>query len=275
MSGLQILTAVDRQREPRGTSVVLTGPSGIGKTHALRTLDPATTLIVDVDRGALPLIDFPVDIVRPAGWEEIADLFCLIGGANPGLPPSSAYSPAHFAKVSGLLDVGKYDAFVVDSITQVGRESFRYAETHPESPPRGGGRDSRQTYGQHARQMIAGLQHMQRGAPNKVIIMTAVLERLVDDLGRVEWRVQVEGDKTSRELPGIVDHVVVLDRIAFAGGKKPTRAFVTSSPNDWGYPAKSRSNRLDVIEKPDLGVLIKKLFETTHPASAPEEKKQP
>ena len=267
MSGLNILSPADRQREPRGTSIVLTGPSGIGKTHALRTLDPVTTLIIDIDRGALPLLDVPVDIVRPSGWEEIANLFCLIGGANPSLPPQSAYSPNHFEKVSGLIEVGKYDMFVVDSITQVGRESYRYAETHPESPPRGGGRDSRQTYGQHARQMVAGLQHMQRGAPNKVIIMTAVLERLTDDLGRVEWRVQLEGDKASRELPGIVDHVVVMDRIAFSGAKKPVRAFITSSPNDWNYPAKSRSNRFDQVEEPNLGKLIKKLFTPAPPAT--------
>jgi hypothetical protein len=264
---MNILTPADRQREPSGTSIVLTGPSGIGKTHALRTLDPAKTLIIDVDRGALPLLDVPVDIVRPSGWEEIADLFCLIGGSNPSLPPQSAYSPAHFTKVSGLIDVGKYDIFVVDSITQVGRESHRYAETHPESPPRGGGRDSRQAYGQHARQVVTGLQHVQRGAPTKIIILTAVLERLTDDLGRVEWRVQMEGDKASRELPGIVDHVVVMDRIAFSGAKKPVRAFITSSPNDWNYPAKSRSNRLDLVEEPDLGKLIRKLLNPAQPAT--------
>ncbi len=139
------------------------------------------------------------------------------------------------------------------------------------SPPRGGGRDSRQTYGQHARQMIAGLQQIQRGAPTKVIVMTAVLERLVDDRGQSEWRVQVEGDKTSRELPGIVDHVIALDWLTFGASKKPVRAFVTQSPNEWGYPAKSRSNRLDMVEKPDLGTLIRKLFEPTHSAPAKEE----
>jgi AAA domain len=273
MSAMQILSVEARLAEASGTSIVLTGPSGIGKTHALRTLDPARTLIIDVDRGALPLRDTTFDMVRPNGWEEIADLFCLVGGANPGLPPNSAYSQAHFDKVRGLLDVSKYDVFVIDSLTQVGRESFRWAETHPESPPRGGGRDSRQTYGQHARQMIAGLQHAQRGSPNKIIIMTAVLEKLVDDRGQSEWRVQVEGDKTSRELPGIVDHVIALDWLTFGASKKPVRAFVTQSPNDWNYPAKSRSDRLDPIERPDLGALITKLFKPAHPAPAKEETK--
>ena len=132
-----------RLAEPRGTSILLTGPSGIGKTTQIATLDPTRTLVIDVDRGALPLLNFPVDIVRPDGWEEIADLFAVIGGPNPSLPPHFAYSQAHFEKVRGLIDVSRYDTFVVDSIGQVGRASYRHAEAHPESSPRGGGRDSR------------------------------------------------------------------------------------------------------------------------------------
>jgi hypothetical protein len=31
--------------------------------------------------------------------------------------------------------------------------------------------------------------------------------------------------------------------------------------NPWGYPAKDRSGRLDMVEAPDLGVLIRKIRE--------------
>jgi len=273
MTGLQILTPVDRQREPHGTSIVLAGPSGIGKTYALQKLDPARTLVIDIDRGGTSLGNFPVDIARASGWEEVADLFCLIGGPNPSLPSSSAYSQAHFDKVRGLLDVSRYDTFVLDSITQVGRESYRYAETHPESTPRSGAKDTRQLYGQHARQMIAGLQQVQRGAPNKVIIMTAILERVGEDQGHAEWRIQLEGDKTARELPGIVDHLVTYSLVAFGDGKPPTRAFICSAPNPWGFPAKTRSDRLSQVEEPDLGKLIRKLLNPAQPATQKE--KQP
>jgi hypothetical protein len=266
-NGLRILSPADRQREPRGTSVVLAGPSGIGKTRQIRTLDSARTLVIDTDRGTSSLDDFPIDIVRPSGWEETADLFALIGGPNPSLPPSSAYSQTHFEKVSGALDIARYDTFVLDSISQVGRESYRFAETHPESTPRSGGKDTRALYGQHARQMIAGLQQVQRGAPNKVIIMMAILEFVADEKGRAEWRVQMEGDKTARELSGIVDHIVTLNWISFADAKAPTRAFVCSSPNPWGFPAKTRSDRLSEVEEPDLGKLIRKLLNPAKPAT--------
>jgi AAA domain len=266
MTSMRVLTAADRQREPRGTSIVLAGPAGIGKTYALQTLDAKRTLVVDVDRGALPLRNFPVDIVRPSGWPEIADLFAAIGGPNPSLPPTSAYSEAHFEKARGLIDVDRYDVIVFDSFTQVGRESYRYAEAYPDSPPRHGGKDTRAAYGQHARQMIAGLQHAQRGAPNKIIIMTAILERITDDAGRVEQRIQLQGDQSSRELPGIVDHIITLNWIAFNDSKPPVRAFICSAPNAWDLPAKSRSDRLDPVEPPNLGKLIQKLLNPAQPA---------
>jgi hypothetical protein len=39
------------------------------------------------------------------------------------------------------------------------------------------------------------------------------------------------------------------------------RAFCCQQQNPWGYPAKDRSGRLDILEAPDLGALIKKIRE--------------
>jgi hypothetical protein len=249
----------ERRREPHGVSIVLAGPSGIGKTHQIGNVaDPSRTLVIDIDRGALPLLNVPVDIVRPEGWPGIVDLFAAIGGPNLSLPATSTYSAAHYERVKGLIDVGRYDTFVIDLLSQAGRESYRYAEAYPEAPSRGAGRDTRANYGQHARQMTAGLQQVQRGAPNKVIVLTAVMERVVDNLGRTEWRIQLEGEKTSRELPSIVDEIVAMHWIDFGDGK-PTRAFVCTSPNPWLLPGKDRSGKLAQVEEPHLGKLLAKL----------------
>jgi hypothetical protein len=43
------------------------------------------------------------------------------------------------------------------------------------------------------------------------------------------------------------------------GDGDPARAFVCTRPNNWNFPAKDRSGRLDQIEEPDLGKLIRKL----------------
>ena len=69
----------------------------------------------------------------------------------------------------------------------------------------------------------------------------------------------MEGQRVPREIPGIVDLVITMASIDFGDGK-PVRAFVCTSPNPWGYPAKDRSGKLEQIEKPDLGALIAKIL---------------
>ena len=39
----------------------------------------------------------------------------------------------------------------------------------------------------------------------------------------------------------------------------PYRAFVCQTLNEWGYPAKDRSGRLEVLEEPHLGKLLAKM----------------
>jgi len=39
----------------------------------------------------------------------------------------------------------------------------------------------------------------------------------------------------------------------------PYRAFVCQTLNQWGYPAKDRSGRLDLLEEPHLGRLLEKM----------------
>ena len=87
----------------------------------------------------------------------------------------------------------------------------------------------------------------------------------------------MEGAKTCRELPGIVDQIITMQFVDFGDGE-PVRAFVCTSPNTWGYPAKDRAGRLNQIEQPHLGKLIAKLvdpcerkpFTISEPAKAKE-----
>ena len=81
---------------------------------------------------------------------------------------------------------------------------------------------------------------------------------VTDELNISTWQPQIEGNKTGRELPAIVDEIVTMQWVDF-GDRKPVRAFVCTNPNPWGYPAKDRSGRLEQIEPPNLGALIEKL----------------
>ena len=126
-----------------------------------------------------------------------------------------------------------------DTITAAGRLCFRWASAQPEAfSERTGKPDLRSAYGLHAREFLLALHHLQ-SARGLNIILIGALETVTDDYGRTEHRLQMEGQRVGREIPGIVDIVITMDSIDFGDGK-PVRAFVCTSPNPWGYPAKDR-----------------------------------
>jgi hypothetical protein len=266
---MQIISADERLRERRGAKILLLGPVAVGKTWQLRTLNPDRTLFVDIEAGDLAVLDLPVPTIRIDDWPAARDLACRIGGPNKSFPPTAAYSPAHFEAIGGYLeDLDRYDTIFVDSLTAITRLSFRWAEQQPEAfSERTGRKDLRGAYGLHAREMILWLNALQH-ARAKNVIFVGILERVVDELKNVEWQLQSEGSKTSRELPGIVDQIITYQFLDFDDGKPPMRGFVCTSPNAWGFPGKDRSGRLDQIEQPDLGKLLTKL--TNHRRSENE-----
>jgi hypothetical protein len=50
---------------------------------------------VEAKVGALAIGDLKVDSIRPRTWEDCRDIACAVGGPNPALPPSAAYSNGH------------------------------------------------------------------------------------------------------------------------------------------------------------------------------------
>jgi hypothetical protein len=257
---MQIISADERLRERRGAKVLILGPTGIGKTTLLRTLNCDRTLFIDVEAGDLAVLDLAVPTIRLDDWPSARDLICRIGGANKSFPPTACYSPAHFEAVGGPLEnLDRYESIFVDSLTAITRLSFRWAEQQPEAfSERTGRKDVRATYGLHAREMLLWLNQLQH-ARAKHVIFVGILERVVDELRHVEWQLQAEGSKTSRELPGIIDEIISYQFLDFGDGKPPVRGFVCTNPNPWNYPAKDRSGRLQQIEPPDLGKLLSQL----------------
>jgi hypothetical protein len=262
---MRIISANERLAEKRGAKILIVGPTGVGKTSLLHTLDPSSVLFFDVEAGDLPVQDLPLDSVRVNDWSTARDLAVRVGGPNGSFAPDACYSQAHYEAVGGALEnLERYDTIFVDSITAVSRLSFRWAEQQPEArSERTGAKDLRGAYGLHAREMLMWLHQLQH-ARERNVVFVGILERVVDEFNRAEHQLQMEGAKVPREISGIVDQVVTYQWIDFGDGK-PTRAFITSSPNQWGYPAKDRSGRLEQIEEPHLGKLITKL---TRPISA-------
>ena len=260
---MKIITADQRLEEKNGPKILIVGPSGVGKTSLLRTISKAllaSTLFVDIEAGDIAVSDLPVASVRPRTWVECRDLACILGGFNPALPANVAYSEAHYnevAKNPELAQLTGYQILFVDSLTAAGRLCFTWAEQQPEAFTDRGRKDLRAVYGLHARSMLGWLNQLQH-ARGRTVVFVAVLEKNIDDLNIASWQPQLEGAKTGRELPAIVDEIITMQWVDF-GDRKPVRAFVCTNPNPWGYPAKDRSGRLDQIEPPNLGALIEKL----------------
>jgi len=235
---MKIITADERLAEKAGAKILIIGQSGVGKTSLLRTMPPQMlekTLFVDIEAGGIAVSDLKVANVRPRRWEECRDFGCALGGFNPALPATAAYSEAHFNEVMknpAFAQLTSYQNLFVDSLTAVSRLSFAWAEQQPEAFTDRGRKDLRAIYGLHARTMLGWLNQLQH-ARERNVIFVAVLEKNVDDLNIASWQPQIEGGKTGRELPAIVDEIITMQWIDF-GDRKPLRAFVCTNPNPWG-----------------------------------------
>ena len=104
--------------------------------------------------------------------------------------------------------------------------------------------------------MMSWLTHLQH-IRTKNVIFVGILDEITDDYGRKQYALQIEGSKTGRELPGIVDEVITM--AILSGDHGQYRAFICQPLNEWGYPAKDRSGRLETLEEPHLGKLMEKM----------------
>ncbi len=272
MKRLPIVSAIERMAERKGVKLLMLGKSGIGKTSRLKDLDPATTLFLDYESGDLAVASWLGDTIRLKSWTESRDLFVFLAGPDKSLPPECAFSQAHYdhviEKFGDPAQLDRYQTFFLDSITQLSRQCFAWCKTQPGAvSDRSGKPDLRAAYGLLGQEMIGALTHLQH-ARGKNVVFVAILDERLDDFNRKVFVPQIEGSKTSLELPGIVDEVVTLAEIKADDGSS-YRAFVTHTVNPYGFPAKDRSGHLDLLEPPHLGALIAKCAGTSiTPASA-------
>lgn len=271
--GLQFESGVERAGKSTVKGCIL-GPSGIGKTSQLWTLDPKKTLFIDLESGDLAVRRWKgdrLDVFKQAQrlglpvWQFARDLACWAGGPSPlATEPDQTYSQAHYDFVCGANGFGdprvldKYDTLFIDSITVASRACFTWCKTQPDAfSEKTGKPDTRGAYGLLKKEMVDWLTQLQH--VDTSVWMVGILDKKTDDFNRTIWAPQIEGGGTVNALPGIFDQLVSMVEIDPKDGSEKYRAFVCHTLNEWGYPAKDRSRCLDVLEPPDLGALMEKI----------------
>jgi len=265
INDMEIIAAEQRNIEKRGVKGCIFGKSGIGKTSLLWTLNPETTLFVDLESGDLAVETWKGDTMRPRKWRTCRHIASFIGGANPAV--DGTYGQAHYdsacEKMGGIKSLDKYETIFIDSITVAGRLCFNWCKQ--EVSEKSGKPDIRGAYGLHGQEMLRWLTQFQQ-ARNKNIWFIGILDEKIDDFNARYFAPQIEGVKTGLELPGIVDEVITMADV-MGSDKKQHRVFVCQTINKYGFPAKDRSGRLDILEKPHLGELMTKIQSEGKPAN--------
>ena len=255
---MKIISASERLQQQTGVKMVIFGQYGVGKTSLLKTLN-APTLCLDFEAGMLAVQDWNGDSISIRTWDEARDIACLIGGPNPA--SQTVYSQRHFESIKHKFtseSFSKYQCIFIDSITIASKICLTWSKNQPEAfSNKTGTADLRSAYGLLANEMSAWLRQFQH-IPNKDIIFVGLLDTKTDDYGRTIHVPQIEGTKTSIELPGILDEVISMIISKDPDGTM-NRKFVCHTLNPSGYPAKDRSGCLDMIEEANLGKLLNKI----------------
>lgn len=210
------------------------GYSGAGKTTLAGTVDGAC-LVISAESGLLSLagkdVDF-IDISKDAKGEVIAD-------------PSKRIE--RLGEIFKWLYAGtKYKSVFLDSLSEMGE--LLVSKCQKDFPDR---KDSFPMWGEYNKLMRAMIKNF-RDLPYHVY-MTCIIEPDKDQNGKRYMSFDIQG-KISEKLPQYFDEVFYL-----MVNEDGTRKLYTKATDTLRH-AKDRSNKLDAVEAPDLGHIVRKIL---------------
>lgn len=217
-----MLRPADYYARAQGVKAILYGAPGHGKTPLLTTVENAALLLTE------------------PGSKSLA------GSQMPTAPGFSVEEIEAFVKwAKGSAEAKKYDAFLIDSISELAEIYVKWAQ-------------KKYSHGQKAfgaaNEKVLEILDTFYFMPNKHVIFTAKEGRSYDGDAQVRhpW---FPGKELGIKFPHRVDFILHLG-IYSIPNVGPTLAIRTA--NGDGVMARARSVKLQTFEPPDLGALIRK-----------------
>ena len=208
---------------PDGVKMLVYGAAGTGKTTLIK--DMPTPLILSAESGLLSLQGLDLQYLEINSVSDLREAYKWLVGSE---------------------EAKRFESVALDSISEIAEVCLVEEQAKT--------KDGRAAYGQLGAEMGAIIRAF-RDLPLHVLLI-AKLDKGQDELGRITYSPGMPGQKLAQSLPYYFDEVLAL-RIEKNADGLLRRELLCHPDSLWN--AKDRSGRLDRLEPPDLGLMIKKI----------------
>ena len=207
-----------------GAKILCYGAAGSGKTTLIKTLP--SPVVLSAEGGLLSIADADVPYIEIGSMDDLREAYSWLRDSA---------------------EAKEFKTVALDSISEVA-EVVLNAEKKAT-------KDGRAAYGE-MNSVMTELIRSFRDLPGRHVYMSAKLEKLQDEMGKVMYGPSMPGKTLSQGLPYFFDEVLAL-RVEKDAEGNSQRALMCDSDGAW--LAKDRSGKLAQWEAPDLGEVIKKM----------------
>lgn len=212
-----------------GVKMLVYGQAGSGKTSLIRTL-PAT-IILSAEGGLLSIQDADLPYIEVDSMASLQEAYAWLTQSE---------------------EAKGFQSVALDSISEIAEVVLN---SEKKTKVNGKLVDPRQAYGAMQDQMSEIIRAF-RDLPGKHVYMSAKLEKMQDEMGRLLYSPSMPGNRAGQALPFFFDEVLAL-RVEKDSEGNTMRALMCDTDGVW--QAKDRSGKLSAWETPDLGAIIAKI----------------
>lgn len=207
-----------------GVKLLVYGQAGAGKTSLIKTLP--SPVVLSAEGGLLSIADADVPYIEIVSMEDLREAYKWLESS---------------------VEAKEFKSVALDSISEVAEVVLA---TEKKST-----KDGRAAYGE-MNTVMTDLIRAFRDLPGRHVYMSAKLEKLQDEMGKVLYGPSMPGKTLSQGLPYFFDEVLAL-RVEKDSEGNSQRALMCDGDGAW--LAKDRSGKLSQWEAPDLGAIINKI----------------